>query len=434
MRKAYSILILILCFIISSYGQTKKISVDTIQQYFNETKVATNKYKKLWDFDLYGPMLIVNPFNRMVYANYPDNLGVLKKEGGLYVGTLPKGILLGNVATKWGGRTWAMVLTIFIKDEKEDRIELFTHELFHRVQPKLGFKKVNDGNNQHLDSKDGRIYLRLELKALVNALKASSPKETTKHVSNALKFRKYRYQLFPNAHASEATIEINEGIASYTGKVHRGLKGQDLSNFMEFKIQEFLKQPSYVQLFAYQTIPVYGFILSDKNRFWNKEVNSNTNLTDYLYQTFSFKSKDLSKINIESVGKQYDMDTIVSQETEREKKIQKQIAEYKQKFVEQPHFTIPFKKKRVAYDTRYITTIKGIGFVYPTFTARDVWGVLEVKKVGGLLNQKKTSVTITVPTSVKGRIIKGNGWTLKLNEGYELVKDENSGNFTLREN
>lgn len=432
MNKTISLLILIFCFIATGYGQKKTMNIHSIEQYFSETKVATKKHQKLWDLDLYGPMLIVNPYTRMTYASYPDTLGILKKEGNVYVGSLPKGILLGNAVTNWGGRKWSMVLTVFISENEQDRIDLFSHELFHRVQPTLHFEKVKDGNNQHLDTKDGRIFLRLELAALTKALKTTSKKEKHEHVLNALKFRRYRYQLFPDAYLAEATIEINEGIASYTGKVHRGLKGQDISGFMESKIIEFLQQPSYVQLFAYQTVPAYGFMLAERNKHWNKEVNSNTNLTDYFNESFTFQTNDISEEEIDSIGKQYEMASIILEETDREHKKLKQIAEYKSKFIEQPHFTILFEKKRVAYDTRYIVTLENLGFVYPTLTANDNWGILEVKEVGGFLNQDKSSITITAPTTIEGRKISGEGWELTLNEGYELIKEEKSGNYTLK--
>jgi len=414
------------------FSQSNTISTDSIKKYFEETKIATNKYQEFWDLDLYGPILIVNPSSKEVYANLPDTFGILKAENGIYKGTLPKGILVGNISTEWGGRTWAMIMSIFISDSKRDRIDLFSHELFHRVQSELGFKRINDGNNQHLDSENGRIFLRLELNALLRSLKVTNEEKANYHILNALKFRNYRYQLFSNAYVSESTIEINEGVASYTGKVHRGLNHHEVFELMQVKISEFLKQPSYVQLFAYQTIPCYGFVLARKNKYWNKKVTSKTNLTDYMNNIFSYKKSNLDEMYINSIGKEYGIDTIKLQEIKRSQLIQKKIKEYKTKFLKQSHFTIPFEKKRVYYDTRYIVTIENFGFVYPTFKATDNWGDLEVNDVGGLLNQDRSSVTITLPTTINKDKINGDGWTLNLKKGYELSKDEESGNYLLK--
>ena len=43
------------------------------------------------------------------------------------------------------------------------------HELFHRIQPDLGLMTIS-GNNAHLDTVEGRVWLRLEWRALARAL------------------------------------------------------------------------------------------------------------------------------------------------------------------------------------------------------------------------------------------------------------------------
>lgn len=413
------------------FGQTKQTLHDTIATYFDEVKLATYKSTDLWNLDIYGPILLVNPITREVYANTSDSLGALKKDGKIYTGKLPGNILIGNYSLNWGGLNWAMVLTIFITNNKAERVDLFTHELFHRVQPLLNFPRVNDQNNGHLDSKNGRIYLRLELEALVKALNSVDKNERNNHTLNALYFRKYRYKLFPNAYSSEATIEINEGIASYTGKVMRNLNEKGFSSLMVTKITDFFKEQSYVQMFAYNTIPAYGFMLRESNKYWNKKITSETNLTDFFISAFGFNDKMKQQINVDSISFLYNGLTIVKEETEREERIKKTVLEYKKKFLEQPHFEILLEKKRMSYDTRYIVTIEDLGFVYPTMKATDNWGVLDIKDVGGFLNPTKDKVIITIPTKIDGSNISGEGWTLLLNDNYKVIKDEKTNNYSI---
>ena len=59
---------------------------DTAAVYFNELKAATKKHEQLWNYDLYAPVLLVNPTTREVFANMPDTAGVLKKNGKIYSG------------------------------------------------------------------------------------------------------------------------------------------------------------------------------------------------------------------------------------------------------------------------------------------------------------------------------------------------------------
>ena len=60
-----------------------------------------------------------------------------------------------------------------LSENKNDRINLLAHELFHKAQSGLGFTQNNKESN-HLDQKDGRIYLRLELEALTKAVLSDS--------------------------------------------------------------------------------------------------------------------------------------------------------------------------------------------------------------------------------------------------------------------
>jgi len=415
----------------TSFGQKTLTYTDSISSYFDEVKIATKKCKKLWNIDLYGPIIIVNPYTRQAYSNFQDTAGILKKDGKIFTGKLPANILVGNYSLNWGGLECAMVLTIFIKDNKDERVDLFTHELFHRAQPLLNFGKVNDQSNAHLDSKSGRIYLRLELDALVKALKSTDKNERTRHILNALYFRIYRYELFPNAYSSEASIEINEGIASYTGKVMRNLNEKEFNNLTITKITDFFKEQTYVQMFAYNTIAAYGFLLRESDRYWNKKVTSETNLTDFFISAFDFSDKINQKINIDSIAGLYNSVNIIKEETEREERIKKTVLAYKEKFLGQAHFEISFEKKRLSYDTRYIVTIEDLGFVYPTMKASDNWGVLDIKDVGGFLNPTKDKVIITIPTKMDRSNISGEGWTLLLNDDYKVIKDEKTSNYTI---
>src|SRR6185369_17717419 len=97
------------------------------------------------------------------------------------------------------------------------RRQLMLHELFHRIQPGLGLMTAT-GQNAHLDTEDGRFWLRLEWRALAQALRKSG-KDRKRAVSDALAFRLARRSQFANAAESERVEEIREGLAQYTGTV-----------------------------------------------------------------------------------------------------------------------------------------------------------------------------------------------------------------------
>ena len=173
-----------------------------------------------------------------------------------------------------------------LSQNKNNRINLLTHELFHRAQKSLGFYPYNP-DNIHLDKKDGRIYLRLELEALKKAVKASSENEMKENISDALAFRPFRYSQYPGADSTENLMELNEGICEFTGMMMSGRSDGEMKEYFIKRIDYFISSPSYIRSFAYETTPVYGYLLSAIKKDWNKKITGKTNLTDHFKKEFA---------------------------------------------------------------------------------------------------------------------------------------------------
>ena len=137
---------------------------------FAEAEAVSNKEGgHLWGKKLYGALFFVDPETRYVVANEPDSEDVLHATDGVFVGTLPKEILLANAPVEWQGKRWTMLLWPTIPTDTIDRRIIFAHELFHRIQPGLGLM-APDSPNLQLDTPEGRLWLQLEWRALAAAL------------------------------------------------------------------------------------------------------------------------------------------------------------------------------------------------------------------------------------------------------------------------
>src|SRR5450759_1540265 len=86
MKRKIFILIMTCVPFLASYGQETNFN-DTASLYFQEIRANTSHYKDLWNLDIYGPILL------------------------------------------------------------QERLDLLSHELFHRSQPVLGFHMTNTNNN-----------------------------------------------------------------------------------------------------------------------------------------------------------------------------------------------------------------------------------------------------------------------------------------------
>lgn len=423
------------------FAQTLNYSIKEISQHFEQTKEITERHIKLWDKDIYAPILLIDPKTREVFANVQDEAGELKiynelhdgKEDGIhdtiYIGLLPRTVPVSNTDITWNGIHWAM-LELPLPEGRYDRIDLTTHELFHRAQPFLGFNMIRENNN-HLDQKDGRIYLRLELAALEAALKSSRLKISEEHLRNALIFRKYRHILYRGSQQSENYLELLEGLATYTGQMMSGRNKWEWREYLIKRIAEFDKSQSFIRSFAYETTPVYGFFLQQKDYYWNKKADNETNLTDFFSDAFGLESRILLQSYVRQVANEYGYKKIVDEEMSRSSIHQSSLDEYRDKFFERTRLEIRLEDMTMSFDpTNLIPLDEDEGIIYPQIILSDNWGILTVKEGGVLLRSDWHWLVVSEPTEITDDRIMGEGWVIELNEGYG-IEENFEGNYIL---
>ncbi|KZE84872.1 hypothetical protein [Myroides marinus] len=412
----------------SVFSQNLEYSPSTMSTYFKEFDLAAKENIYLWNTNLYGPILLIDPQTRTIYANEEDIEHTLTQQEDIYKGVLPKSVNIANTAVDWGGKRWAMVM-LPLSENRNNRINLLAHESFHRVQPTLGFK-LNNTDNNHLDLKEGRVTLRLELEALKQALLAKNIKDVNKHLTAALTFRSYRHSLYSNAANSENGLELNEGIAEFTGLMVSNRSEKEGIDYILKGIDDFFKNPTYIRSFAYHTTPVYGYLLSKRRKEWNKEITDQTLLSDYFIKAFAVAlSTDLEKA-VASLKKSYNGKLIESEEEIREAQIKEVITNYKRLLIEQPHLEIVFEKMSVSFNPSNIVALEDKGTVYPTMRITDKWGVLVVEQ-GALMSPNWDRISVSEPTVIEKNKISGKGWTLELKEPYSIEQDKTTLNYKI---
>lgn len=383
---------------------------------------------KFWAHKLYGPILLIDPNTRVFVANQNNALGKFKKIENVFVDTLPDELNIANTAINWEGERWTMVITP-LPNNKDVRNNLIIHELFHRVQPDIGFDNLTEQSNNHLDTYEGRLLLKLELEALKKSIETVDSKSSELHLTNAMTFRNFR-QSTGEKKMAENTLEINEGLAEYTGVMLSGISDQQTRAHFIQNINSFYNNATFVRSFAYQTIPIYGYWAYLKNNNWQKEITKETNLTDYFLEAFSIqptKERSYAAIAIEN---DYNYRKIVAEEQDRESKRLAKIEGYKKIFLQEPTLILPFRNMNISFDPRNITPLEDLGSVYPNLRVTDDWGILTVEK-GALLSPTWSNVMVTEPTKITDKIVEGDGWKLELKNGWKVEKSGSS--YALKE-
>ena len=82
----------------SAQAPEAPIAQSRAQQYFREAQTMCSlDHGQLWGISLCGPIMFVDPQSRSIVANTVDANGVIKAEGNVFVGYLPKD---QNIATQ----------------------------------------------------------------------------------------------------------------------------------------------------------------------------------------------------------------------------------------------------------------------------------------------------------------------------------------------
>lgn len=403
------------------YKDRDAIEIEKAATAFSEvTEILKKENGKLWNCSLLGPIMFVDRKTRVVYANELDLAGEFTKMGTVFVGKLPENMIIANTACDWNGQRWTMV-ALPLPEVKEDRLNLIIHESFHRIQPKLGFENINEKPNSHLDSKDGRIYLRLELEALKQALKSKKPEIDIK---NALLFRQYRHSLFPESKINENSLEINEGIAEYTGSILSQRTELGLNNYYTSRIAT-VRSSSFVRSFAYLTIPMYGCLMRQQDKKWNQKITVKTNLTDFICDFYKMNASVENSENILATAKLYGFETISKEENERENSAIERNNTYKRLFLHDSVLIIDLENRRIGFDPLQLYPFDTLGTIFPIMRVTDNWGVLDVDSCGVLMNKEWSKITASHPQKITDSLITGNGWRLKLDALWKLEKAGN---------
>jgi hypothetical protein len=388
----------------------------------------------LWHHSLCGPVLLVDWTDNTAVANRADAQGVLKPQGAVFVGTLPSDFVIASTPIEWAGKRWTELLWP-VPDDVAHRRVMLSHELFHRAQIELGMLQ-HDGGNLHLDTLDGRILLQLEWHALARALSAPDAATRKAAVSDALLFRHERYRLFPEAQAEEQALELNEGVAEYTG-VRVGLPtAPERTAYALRDLEFFVQAPTFVRSFAYASGPAWGLLLDQANPDWRDQLtaamkNGNPRGLDQMLQD-ALKLPEPAAATVKAREADYDT-TLRPRELAREQARQAHLAELKARLVDGPVLRLPLAGHHASYqfNPQTLEALDSTGVVYPTMKLSADWGTLAVEQ-GALLDKAMTVAAVTA-AGASADHLQGTGWHLSLNKGWVVAPGDRAGDFVVKQ-
>jgi hypothetical protein len=385
------------------------------QEYFKEAQVLCERDGgRLWGVSICGPMVIADRRTQTLATSQPAPEGARPRLLGIV-----------NAPVQWGGTTWgAYMWDDVVNKTPRDRKELFLHELFHGVQPRLGLMAPALAT-EHLDAADGRYWLRLEWRALARALRESGD-ERNLAVRDALAFRQARRMLYPASVEDERGQEITEGLAAYTGTVLAAQSAADAIVGALDLLANAEAAASFVRTFAYMSGPAYGLLLDASSPGWTRRVRGTDDLATLVMRALAVQPAT----DATASATRYGGAEIRASEQQREQQRQERLAELRRRFVDGPVLRIPGGGSGMS-NSLGAEVIPGVGTVYfGPFRASGDWGTLEAER-GVLVASDGGSRRLAAPARPDGDAIAGDGWTFKAAPGWVVREGSRRGDYEV---
>jgi hypothetical protein len=384
------------------------------QEFFREARTLCERDGgRLWGVSLCGPMVFADRRTQTVATNQPAPDGARPPVFGLV-----------NAPVQWGGESWTTFMWDFvIAQTPHDRQVLFVHELFHRIQPRLGLLAPTHAN-EHVDAAVGRYWLRLEWRALARALRLSGAERDTA-VRDALAFREARRLLYPGSAESERDVEITEGLAHYTGVVLVASSPADaIASAVDLSAVDTVE--SFVRTFPTTSGVLYGLLLDVSSPGWTRRMHSSDDFGTLLMQALGVQpAADAS-----ASAARYGAAEIRAFEQQREQRRQERVADLRRKFVDGPVLQIPGFGS-AASDSRGATVIPSVGTVwFGAYRASGNWGTLEAEK-GVLVATDGSWRRVPAPQRRDSVTFYGDGWTFKVASGWVIREGTRRGDYEV---
>jgi hypothetical protein len=380
--------------------------------YFAEAAAACKaEGGRIWGRSLCGPMVFADPGGSTIATNQPEPKA-----------KRPATLGFANAAVQWGGERWSTFIWQSIPADLAARRRLFLHELFHRIQPDLGLM-VDEPNNEHLDTPDGRYWLQLEWRALSKAL-SSGGSDRAGAVRDALAFRLKRRAVFPTAAENERRLEINEGLADYTAYAGASASRSDAIAGVIAKLAQSEGAQTFVRSFAYGSAAAYGLLLDKWSPGWPRRIRSSDDLGSLLTIASELKPAN----DPDAATRQYNGVELRAQELTRETARVARVADFRRRFVDGPVLVMP-KPASASFVSGGITPLGDAGVLYPSYRTTAEWGTLVANLA--LVSPARQTVTVPAPLDPRATELSGDGWTLTLAPGWTLQAAPRDGDFQL---
>jgi hypothetical protein len=164
---------------------------------------------------------------------------------------------------------------------------------------------------------------------------------------------------------------------------------------------------------------------------WQKSAKPDSDLGELLLAALGRTLPELQPSQLAALADQYDRDGLHGKETDREQERLAREKVLRQRFVDAPRLTLPLSRPSISFDPTALEPLVGEGTFYKSGQVSDEWGVLQVTD-GMIKSANGSTIRVEAPTDTLARPLKGNGWELMPQPGWQIVPDDRPGDLKLQ--
>lgn len=360
-------------------------------------KLCNKDNGKLWGVNLYSPVLGVDSLRNIV-SNVPDAPK-----------TFPTDKPVANSTTELDGKRWTMILWPLSGDQMHQSI-ILVHEMFHYRQPELGLWQDKDPNNSHLSNRDARTLLKLEWNALKAAASCDGEQKKTA-LKDALSFRAWRRHLYPDFAQEENSLEIQEGLAEYTGRRIAIPSGKEYLQSLS-DLDYLYESDNLTRSFAYLSGPLYGLILDQSAHPWHKEMNSGSDLGSSAMAIYGITLPENLEETVETAKAKYDFESIDAAEEAFQRKLEERNQTLRKLFALDNVITLECPNLSIQFSPDSMIKMDDGSMVIYGCTAFCDWGSVEGHPLKVTSDWRRIELPRLDTLSFNNDTITTSGWTL----------------------
>lgn len=423
--KVISFLLIIAFVTACNKTHTPKSDAQKAKDFFEMSDQMLNN-QKIYDFNMNGHILLVDS-NRQAWSN--TNIKGFNPGQEIYLGNVPFTVDSGTSRIiDWNEQKWAVISSPLPQNTDEQK-NLLAHTMAQYHQDKQGFDKIKVTNCTHLQKTSNRILMKIEARALEQALKAENNIDQTEHIRLAVAAKKMRSVSVGKDFIRETHNELKIGTPHLISMILNENSYENNKQKQLQLLQNIQNSQLTNNMFAKALYPTYGLLMSQKDTMWINEINYKTNIIDFVIDFYNFEFyEDFFEIR-DKMYKTYNASEFEEQEKQITKKQQVIDDKYQKKFLDGDFLFIKIDNNtQYQYNTEQSIPFLDRGTVCKNVQASGPWGkLLSADEV--LFNYNFSYMYFAPPFEIHADTIKGKYWTLVLENGYSVKKYRDSDKY-----